>query len=486
VSKRLKDQVIRAVPWSVAESLVNGLAGLALTFILAWFLEPAEVGEATIALAVVGMIEIIAGLGMTEAVVGAKSADTRVSDTAFTTVFSLSIAAAGVCWLLAGTIGRFYGQPAIVDLLRVAALILPLNALVAIPTGLMMRKMRAAPVTLRMTSSRVATILATAVLAYFHFGAWSLVLGTLVGSFTGLVALMPAMSRWPRLRFSGTEFRKLVTFGAALSIERVLWGIMIRLFWLIVGYIHGPTVLGYFQFAQRLVDETANLIQTFVIRFGLSVFAALERAGRDPTDAFMKATLLITAVAAPVFTGLVVVMPDLVGTVFSAKWAPATIVSQIVAFSWAISFPRALVAPVLRARGHQRVLIPYAAAICSVTTVAGLLTAGHGLLVVALAWSLRYLIGIPWSFYAVNRYLGVSPTRQIAASVRPIIAAGLMAGAVLGVGLLLSDFEPIKRLAVEIAVGVATYVSFLALIDRAAVRLGQSFIADMRQIIRPA
>jgi hypothetical protein len=61
-----------------------------------------------------------------------------------------------------------------------------------------------------------------------------------------------------------------------------------------------------------------------------------------------------------------------------------------------------------------------------------------------------------------------------------------MAGAVLGVGLLLSDFEPIKRLAVEIAVGVATYVSFLALIDRAAVRLGQSFIADMRQIIRPA
>jgi O-antigen/teichoic acid export membrane protein len=106
VSKRLKHQVIRAVPWSVAEGVINGLAGLALTFVLAWLLEPAEVGEATIALAVVGVIELVAGLGMTEAVVGARSGDTRVSDTAFTAVFSLSIAAAGICWLLAGAIGR--------------------------------------------------------------------------------------------------------------------------------------------------------------------------------------------------------------------------------------------------------------------------------------------------------------------------------------------------------------------------------------------
>jgi len=266
VSKRLKHQVIRAVPWSVAEGVINGLAGLALTFVLAWLLEPAEVGEATIALAVVGVIELVAGLGMTEAVVGARSGDTRVSDTAFTAVFSLSIAAAGICWLLAGAIGRFYGQPAIVELLEVAALILPVNALVAIPTGLMMRKMRAAAVTLRMTSARVVTIVATAVLAYIHFGAWSLVLGTLIGSCASVLAIMPFMARWPRFRFKVAEFRKLITFGAALSMEQLLWGLMPRLFWLVLGYTHGATVLGYFQFAQRLIDEIADSCLAIVAR----------------------------------------------------------------------------------------------------------------------------------------------------------------------------------------------------------------------------
>ena len=482
MSKRLKHQVIRAVPWSVAESVVNGLAGLALTFVLAWFLEPSEVGEATIVLAVVGVIELVAGLGMTEAVVGAKSGDTRVSDTAFTAVFLLSIAAAGLCWLLAGAIGRFYGQPIIAELLKVAALILPVNALVAIPTGLMMRKMRAAAVTLRMTSARVATILATAALAYIHFGAWSLVLGTLIGSCTSVLAIMPFMSRWPRFRFNVAEFRKLITFGAALSIEQLLWGLMPRLFWLVLGYVHGATVLGYFQFAQRLIDETANLLRTFTLRFGLAYFAALERNGRNVADAFVKSTRLITVVSAPVFAGLAVVMPDLIGTVFAAKWAPAVIVSQIAAVGWLVSFPRVLVGPALRARGRQSGLVLYAAIACGATVLAGLLTGGQGLVIVGLAWITRHIIGIPWGFYAIARYVGISPGRQIEASIRPIIAAAVMAGVVSSIAFLLSDLGAIARLIAEITVGAISYLVVLTLIDRTTVNLVRALITDMRQV----
>ena len=158
MSKRLKRQVIGAVPWSIAEGLVNGLAGLALTFVLAWFFEPTEVGQATIALAIVGVIEIIAGIGLVEAFIGARSGDTLVSDTAFTAVFSLAVVAVVVCWFLAGPIGRFYDQPHVSELLQVAALILPVNAIAAIPTGLLVRKMRAAVLTLRMTTGRVVTI----------------------------------------------------------------------------------------------------------------------------------------------------------------------------------------------------------------------------------------------------------------------------------------------------------------------------------------
>ena len=486
MSKRLKKQVVRAVPWSVAESIVNGLAGLALVFTLAWLLTPAEIGRATVALAIVGSVEILAQLGMIEALVGAKSADTRASDTAFTVVLVMSIAGAALCFLGAGAVGRFYNEPEVAQLLEVAALILPVNSLVAVPTGLFLRKMRAAAVTLRMTSTRIVTILATALLAYLHFGAWSLVLGTLAGSVATLLAVAPVMSRWPRLRFSAKEFRKLISFGAALSVERLLWGVLTRLFWLVIGYVHGSTILGYFQFAQRLVDETANLVQTFAIRFGLSFFAALERAGRDPADAFLKATRLITAVAAPIFTGLALVMPDLVGTIFSAKWAPAVIVAQVAALGWVVGFNRVLVGPALRARGRQAGLVLYAALACIVSIVAALLTAGYGLPAVAVAWIMRHLVGAPWSVLAIRRYLAIPVARQIGAVIRSLLAAALMAAVVLGVAALLREKTALLRLVAEVAAGAVSYAIAVVIIDRATLRMLRDLAADLRRFRAPA
>jgi O-antigen/teichoic acid export membrane protein len=485
VSQRLKHQVIRALPWSVAESVVNGLAGVGLMFVLAWLLEPVEIGQATIALSVVGVAEVIAGLGMVEALVGARSGDTRVSDTAFTTVVVAALVAASACYLLAGPVGHFYREPHVTELLHVAALILPVNALVAIPTGLFIRKMRAAAVTVRMTVSRVATILATGVLAYLHFGAWAIVLGTLIGSCVTLAVILPLMPRVPRFRFSLNEFRKLFMFGAALSIERLLWGLMTRLFWLVLGYVHGPGVLGLFQFAQRLIDESANLVQTFVIRFGLSLFAALERAGRDPTEAFLKATRLISAVAVPIFAGLALVMPDLIGAVFASKWAQAVIVAQVAALGWVVSFPRSLVGAVLRAHGRQGGLVGYAALACGLTIVAGLMTGGQGLFVIALAWITRHFVGVPWGFYAIRRYLGTPVRRQVAAVIRPIVAAGIMAGAVSVASVLMQGQPAIERLIVEVATGAAVYAAALALIDRETLRLLGQFAGDLRRLNAP-
>jgi O-antigen/teichoic acid export membrane protein len=227
-------------------------------------------------------------------------------------------------------------------------------------------------------------------------------------------------------------------------------------------------------------------VQTFVIRFGLSFFAALERAGRDPTDAFLKATRLISAVAVPIFTGLALVMPDLIGTVFASKWAPAVIVAQVAALGWVVSFPRSLVGAVLRARGRQAGLVGYAALACGLTIVAGLMTGGQGLLVIALAWITRHFVGIPWGFYAIHRYLGTPVKRQVAAAIRPMIAAAIMAAAVTGVSMLMQGQSGIARLIVEIAAGAAVYAAALALIDRETLRLLAGFAGDFRRLSAPA
>jgi O-antigen/teichoic acid export membrane protein len=177
-------------------------------------------------------------------------------------------------------------------------------------------------------------------------------------------------------------------------------------------------------------------------------------------------------------------MPDLIGTIFDLKWVPAVIVAQVIALGWVIAFPRVLVAPVLRARGRQGGLVLSAIVSCSVTLAAGLFTGGQSLFIVALVWISRQFIGLPWSLYAVNRYLGVSPRRQISTCARPLAATVLMAAAVLGVALLVQDLPPIGRLIALVATGTISYAIAIALIDRPTLRLGQTLLADMRQVGR--
>jgi PST family polysaccharide transporter len=171
--------------------------------------------------------------------------------------------------------------------------------------------------------------------------------------------------------------------------------------------------------------------------------------------------------------------------VFAAKWAPAVIVAQVAALGWVVSFPRSLVGAVLRARGRQAGLVGYSALACGLTVIAGLLTGGQGLLVIGLAWITRHFVGIPWSFYAIHRYLGLPVKRQVAASIRPMIAAALMAAAVTGVTMLLQGYAGVTRLIAEVATGAVVYAIALALIDRETMRLLAEFAGDFRRLRAP-
>jgi peptidoglycan biosynthesis protein MviN/MurJ (putative lipid II flippase) len=127
-------------------------------------------------------------------------------------------------------------------------------------------------------------------------------------------------------------------------------------------------------------------------------------------------------------------------------------------------------------------LVIYATVSCLLVVAGGLLSGGHGLFIVTLVWISHQVIGLPFSLYALNRHLGISPKRQIAAFMRPLIATALMGGTVLGIGVLVQDQTQIMRLIEVIATGTASYVIFIALIDRDTLRLGRALLGDMRQM----
>lgn len=456
MSKRLESRVMRAAPWAVAEAVSNALSGVASIFVAGWLLAPADIGRAGIAIGLVMLLGLATGLGIQESLIRHRSVHASVTDTAFTGLMVLGGAGVALCWLIAAPVGWLFHDPTLFLLLGVTSFLLLLNAVMAVPTALLTRKMRANVLTRRMMLSRISQVVVIGVLGYFGAGAWAMVGGVLISNALSAIVLWRAMPRVPKLRFDWGEFRSLASFGGSMSIEQLAWQGTTRIFALQVGYFHGAVALGYFQFAQRLVEEVGNLIQGNIVRFGLSFFADLDRNDRDANRAFLTATSLLTVVGGVLFIGLALVADDLVPLAFGQQWQPAAPLIQIFAATWFFLLSRALAGPLLRAKGHQNVIVPYALVACVITLASGFVTAEQALFIVVLGWSSRNLVSLPWGYLLVSRYARIPVRAQLRSIVRPLAPMLAMTAVVLLTQHLLGDAPAVLRLMAAILAGFVT------------------------------
>ena len=477
----LRERAVAAVPWAFAESVLGAATGLVSTLVIGRLITPAELGRAGAALAVIGLVEIATALGIGDALVRSRSIHTTISDSAFVALLGLSVAGALLCCALAAPLAWLYHDRSVGVLLAVGSLLVPLSAINTVPVALLTRKMRIELLARRGILSKLATLVSAAGLAYAGCGAWAIVGSTFVGSALAMLSLAGAVQRWPRLRIDRAELRALVAFGAPISLEQLLLSVTTRLFALLFGVFHGLDALGYLQFAQRLIDEIANVIQNFALRFGLSYFAGVERGGGNAASAFLLGTRMVAVVAAPVLLGFAAISPDALAAVIGPRWLPATGFIVVAALGWSLALPTILVSPVLRARGVQRPLVTTSALSCALALSACAATAGAGPPWAVLASGARHLLALPAAVWMTRRHLGIAPRRYVAAFAAPLGCALLMAALVWVLRDAMPDTAPLRRLLLCVGAGGAIYVCTVLALDRTLLGSMQPLAARWRQ-----
>ena len=457
-----------AVPWAFAESLFNAVNGVASTIVVGYFLSPKAVGQAGAALAVIVLIEIGCAFGLGEAIVRGRSGHSSVTDSAYTGLLLFSLIGTGLCCALAWPLADLFGDEQIGWLLLVGSVLPPLAALGVVPVAILTRKMRADVLVKRGMITKAATLIVSGGLAYAGWGAWSIMVSTIVGSALAGVTLLGTVTRWPKLRLNRSELRELMKFGGLISVEMLLTTGTTRLFSLLFGIFHGVDALGYLQFAQRLLDEMANLVQNVALRFGLSFFASMERRGQNTVGGFAIGTEVAVILAAPLLIGFALVFPDALWAVNETRWLPSYIFVGVAALSWTLLFPTVLVSPLLRARGVQKPLVLYSLFSCVVTIAGCILTAGASANLAAVAWGSRHYFAIPAGLWMMARFTGLSWSRYMVTFARPFASTAIMAAAVLV--LRAQDLSPMRRLWLEIGVGVVVYVAMTAVLEMPLLR----------------
>ena len=460
------DRLIRGSIWlSLSRAIVNGLSALS-TFVLAWYLGPADFGLVAIATTLQLILSSVTELSLNQALIRHEAP----TEEHFSAVWTLSAARSLVLALLfaaaAYPVADFYGDPRLTNVMFALSLSLFLSGLANPRRIMLQRDLIFWQDFVLNVSQKLAGFIVTVAVAALYQSYWALVLGLLAYQLTNLVVSYTVLPFWPRITFR--HARELFSFSVWLTAGQIVGTLNWRIEYLLIGKWMGSTQLGHYTVGNTLAmlptrEATAPLNQT--------IYPGFSKVRNDPVRlvaAYQRAQALLAAVALPAGIGMAVVADPMMRLAIGEKWVPAIFIVQALSAVFGIQTLGSLVQPLGMAKGQTKLLFIRDAQMLVLRVpiiVAGLVY--FGLPGVIYARILSGLISTVVNMLLVKRLIGLPFFQQLAANFRALASVAVMAAGVWGVSHLLS--APTDKLA------LASHLAILV-VAGAVLYIGSSFV----------
>jgi O-antigen/teichoic acid export membrane protein len=313
----------RALGWSFFSTALGRLGTLGIGILLARLLGPHQFGTA--AVAYVALIAVLSfnELGVSLAIVRWPSEPDEIAPTVSTISVGTSLLLFAGLYLAAPAFAAAMGAPDATTVVRVLALTIVTDSIVAVPAALLERNFRQDR---RMIADQVRGWLGAAIsvgMAWAGYGAMSLAVGQVVGAVAGGILIIIFAPLPLRLGFDADIARKLLKFGLPLAGSSLVVFLVGNVDNLVVGHMLGATVLGFYVLAWNLASWPVNMFSQPVRSVAPAMFSRLQHDPAAMRAGFTSAAGLLGAVTLPVCLLISGSAVPLIGFVYGAKWAPA-------------------------------------------------------------------------------------------------------------------------------------------------------------------
>jgi len=472
---------VRGVAWVAADKWTNRLLGFVVLLVLARLLDPTAFANVF-----VSILAVIAGLGFDSYIVRARTADIRMTSTAFWISLGLSLVEYGAIILAAPLIAALFDAPDLQQMMYVLGAALPLGAIASIPTALLLRDLNMKPLAIRGVSSSLAGGAVAIVLAFAGAGAYALIFQLLTTQVVSCI-LLYAVTRWrPRFLFSRADARIMLRFGVSVVGTNIVHQLRDRGDELLIGGLLGPQALGFWVIATRVLRTAVDVFTAVVTTVSLSSFSRVADDRKRLEGAVRGAISATTIVVIPGLIALCVITPVFLPFAFGDKWEVSVLPAQILTLAGVFNVIQWVDGNIWWAidrAGTELILVT----IVSVGHfIAVAIAAPYGLAVVALAILARTLLLFPL------RVLALKFIARISLSIYRDVWRVIVSGAFMGAGLYalhfaIDDLQPVLYLAIQIVVGLVLYFAATMVLLRPLVtRLRGDIVSLIRRRRGPA
>ena len=460
-------RTLRGMFWAYG-SYAGGRALVLLSVaVLARLLSPSEFGLVAFALIVTAALDVLSDLGVSQALIVVE--DDKVYDKA-DSAWTLSVLIGLGLTLVAAALGplaaAFFDEPALKVLLPVLSLNFLLRALGVTHFALAQKQIDFRTRTVAELADVVVRGSTGVGLALAGAGAYSLVIGYLVGS-AALTATLWMLVRWrPRIRLRREDLKGLLAFGGAVTFLDFNSLVISNADYVIVGRMLGKEALGFYTLGFRLPEL---VVMNLAYVAGVVLFPAF--AGIDHRalgDAFLTALRYTLMVALPMALGLSFLAEPLVLIAFGDQWhesIPVMRVLTIFALAVALDIPAGTA---YKSIGRVGVIVKLAVPRAVLVVASIGVFVDEGLVAVA---ACQAAVAVTFALFGIalaSRLLGTGGRRILQAAWPPLAASGALAAVLAMSAAVIAD--PYVTLAVAVPVGAAAYLGALWLMAPEALR----------------
>ena len=451
-------RVARSFLFAGVGNVVSRVLNAAALLVVFKLITPAELGEASLVLAVFGIVQSVSELGLGAALVQAEGITRRQTNSLFWLSFALAAALYGLVFVAAPLGAVVYENGRLTPLLRTHGLVILVLSLGFVSRSRLVKALQFGRLAVADNAALSLSALLMVGLAYYGYGPWALIGGELSNRALQLVFYQGLAPFVPGRGVPYAEVRGLVRFGFYATGSRLLYNFYTNADYLIVGKVFGEAAVGIYTVAYRIVVDPVKALVGIVNDVSFPSFSKLKG---EPAR-LRRYFFAIASVSLSVVGTVLVVVAIFVGWGFELggyeQWMPAVPLVWIFAGFGLIRCVSPLVPQLMNALGRSDRNFYYSVVTAVVMPVAFWVGAQFGLYGVAWGWVVGYPAVVMVLFGLGARALGLSLPRFLAqaasglAVVLPVLAVALL----LRWGLAgLFDAAPLPALVVGVLVPLA-------------------------------
>lgn len=273
-NKSFSSKVLQSFLYSGLGNTAGKLINVAALFVVLKFISPAELGIASIVLAIFSIVYSLSEMGLGVALVQAQKLDRQQVDTFFWLSLCVTVPVYLFIYIAAPLASAFYKQPELTNLIRFYGLVVIIFSLYMVSRNMLKRELEFKQITIAENSSLICSAFIMVWFAYRGWGAWSIIIGEFTNRAGQLVMLQFYYPYFPKLQFNYQKIKKHVQFGLYATGSRLLGNLYSNADYLIVGKFFGAEAVGIYTLAFRIVRDT---VQTLITNINEVAYPALAK-----------------------------------------------------------------------------------------------------------------------------------------------------------------------------------------------------------------